>query len=200
MTKFIRSEILALHQYKLDAYPKATKLNQNENPYDIPGAVKAKVLESLVLTPWNRYPLFQPFDLIQKLADFYLWPKEGIAISNGSNVLIQAITLATAMNERVLTLNPTFGLYELEAKILGNQVDLIPLGENFSFPLSAILESLEKNPPRLIFIANPNAPTGNLFLKDEILEVVSLLGYKIEDTTSKTIYEILKSKKSMVKL
>ena len=51
MTSFIRPEVLALKKYKLIPYPEATKLNQNEMPYDIPGEIKAKVLEKLVLIP-----------------------------------------------------------------------------------------------------------------------------------------------------
>ncbi|MBF0492498.1 MAG: histidinol-phosphate transaminase [Deltaproteobacteria bacterium] len=172
MTSLIRSEIVALKKYKLAARPEAIKLNQNEMPYDIPGDIKAKVLEKLVLIPWNRYPFSQPYSLLNKLSEFYHWPSEGIAVVNGSNVLIQAIVLATSLKSRVLALDPSFSLYELEAKALGNKVDLIPLGENFSFPLKAILEKIEKTPPSLIFLANPNAPTANLFPKEEILQVI----------------------------
>jgi len=71
-----------------------------------------------------------------------------------------------------LTLDPTVSLYEIEAKVLGNEVELVALGENFSFPTQAILDSIQKNPPSLIFIANPNAPTGNLFPKSEIIKVL----------------------------
>ncbi len=172
MTNLIRPEVLALKKYKLASYPEAIKLNQNEMPYDIPGDIKAKVLEKLVLIPWNRYPFSQPLSLLNKLAQLYHWSSEGIALVNGSNVLIQAITLVSSLKGRVLTVDPSFSLYELEAKILGNEVDLLPLGENFSFPLQAILEKMEKDPPSLIFLANPNAPTANLFPKEEILQVI----------------------------
>lgn len=172
MNAYIRKEVKDLKAYHLSSYPGAYKLNQNEMPYDLPGELKAKILEKLVRIPWNRYPFSQPFTFRDKLAQSLAWPAEGIVISNGSNVLIQAILIATSVRSRVLTLDPTFSLYEIEAKALGNQVDLIPLGENYSFPTRAILESMKENPPSVVFIANPNAPTGNLFPKEEILKVI----------------------------
>lgn len=172
MNPYIRKEVQAMKAYHLSSHPDAIKLNQNEMPYDLPGELKAKVLERLVRIPWNRYPFSQPFAFRDKLAQSLAWPEEGTVVSNGSNVLIQAILLASAVGSRILALDPSFSLYEIEAKALGNEVDLIPLGENYSFPLQAILQSLRQHPPSLVFIANPNAPTGNLFPKDEILQVV----------------------------
>jgi len=171
-TPYIRKEILNLSGYRLKSYPDTIKLNQNEIPYDIPGELKAKVLEKLVRISWNRYPFSQPYTLRSKLAQALQWPEEGLLLTNGSNVLIQAILMASALKSRVLTLTPSFSLYEIEAEILGNKVDLVPLGENFSFPLEVLLQKIKKNPPQVIFIANPNAPTANLFPANEIIELV----------------------------
>ncbi len=172
MSSFIRKEIQNLKAYRLASHLEALKLNQNEMPYDLPGEIKAKVLEKLVRIPWNRYPLSQPFTFLSKLAQSLAWPAEGLVAANGSNVLIQALLLLSAVKSRVLTLDPTFSLYEIEAKVLGNEVELISLGENYSFPTHDLLKAMEKNPPSLLFIANPNAPTGNLFPKEEILKIV----------------------------
>ncbi len=169
---YIRKEILNLSGYRLKSYPDTIKLNQNEIPYDIPGELKAKVLEKLVRISWNRYPFSQPYTLRNKLAQTLQWPEEGLLLTNGSNVLIQAILMASALKSRVLTLTPSFSLYEIEAEILGNKVDLVPLGENFSFPLEVLLQKIKKNPPQVIFIANPNAPTANLFPANEIIELI----------------------------
>ncbi|MFO1518506.1 MAG: histidinol-phosphate transaminase [bacterium] len=172
MTSYIRKEVLELKGYHLTSHPEAVKLNQNEISWDIPGEIKAQVLEKLVLIPWNRYPFHQPFRLREKLSKILAWPEEGILISNGSNVLIQAILIATAINGRLLTVDPTFSLYEIEAKALGCEVEAVPLGENFSFPREEILSALAARPPSIIFLANPNAPTGNLFPKEAVLEIV----------------------------
>src|SRR4029450_6841536 len=170
MANYIRKEILETAGYHLNSYPEALKLNQNEVSTDIPGEVKAKVLEKIVRMPWNRYPLSQPFSLRDKLSRALNWPSEGILIANGSNVLIQAILLASAVNSKVLTVDPTFGLYEIEGRVLGNQVKMIRLGENFSFPLEAFLKDMTEAAPAAVFLANPNAPTGNQFPKEAMVE------------------------------
>ena len=172
MSQYIRKEVLELKAYQLASHPEAVKLNQNEIPQDIPGELKAQVLEKLVRIPWNRYPHYQPFALREKLSQILSWIPEGILITNGSNVLIQSIMLATAVGGRVLTLDPTFGLYEINARAFGNEVQLMRLGENFSFPKEEILRSIAEAPPNIIIFPNPNAPTGNLFPREEILSVV----------------------------
>jgi histidinol-phosphate aminotransferase len=172
MAQYIRKEVAEMSGYHLASHPEALKLNQNEIPEDIPGDLKAQVLEKIVRVPWNRYPLSQPFALKDKLSRILEWSSDGILMANGSNVLIQAVMLATAVGGRVLTADPTFSLYEIEGKALGNVVDLVRLGENFSFPLESFLQAMADQPPSVIFLANPNAPTGNLFPKEALLEVI----------------------------
>jgi len=172
MVDYIRKEVLEIAGYHLASHPEALKLNQNEVSADIPGEIKAQVLEKIVRVPWNRYPQSQPFSLRDKLSQKLNWPSEGILIANGSNVLIQAILMATAINSRVMAVDPTFGLYEIEGKALGNEMVCVRLGENFSFPLEAFLKSMAENPPAIVFLANPNAPTGNLFPREAMVEVI----------------------------
>ncbi|MBL7685600.1 MAG: aminotransferase class I/II-fold pyridoxal phosphate-dependent enzyme, partial [Deltaproteobacteria bacterium] len=172
MANYIRKDIQDIKAYTLSSYPEAIKLNQNEIPYDIPGELKAKVLEKLIHLPWNRYPLYQPFELRKQLAQSLAVDPEAVLISNGSNVLIQAILLATSLQSKVLTIDPTFSLYELEGKILGNEVVLCPLAEDFSFPEQTFLQKIAQEKPTAIFIANPNAPTANLFSKQSLLKVI----------------------------
>src|SRR4029453_18933524 len=172
MANYIRKEILETAGYHLHSLPEAFKLNQNEISADIPGEIKAKVLEKIVRMPWNRYPQSQPFSLRDKLSQALNWPSEGILIANGSNVLIQAIMMAAAVNSMVLTVDPTFGLYEIEGKVLGNEIRRVSLGENFSFPTEAFLKALAETPPAAVFLANPNAPTGNQFSREDMMEVI----------------------------
>ncbi len=172
MSSYLRKEILELKAYSLASHPEAVKLNQNEIALDIPGNLKAKVLERLIRVPWNRYPFAQPLELRNKISQAMSWPAEGILVTNGSNVLIQSILMATAVGGKVLTVDPTFSLYEIEAKVLGNEVQKIPLGKNFSLPLDEILSVIQKDPPSVIFLANPNAPTANLFLKEDLLKLI----------------------------
>lgn len=171
--RLFRREVQKEAAYHLDAYPEAIKLNQNELPYDLEPDLKEELLRRLRAVPLQRYPLPQPMPLKKRLAeDLGLKPSQ-IVLSNGSNVMIQALILATSLQGKVLVLDPTFSVYEIEAKLFGNRVISVPLkAPDFSFPVEKILAQLRKHRPNLVFIANPNAPTGNLFPEEALLEVV----------------------------
>ncbi|HEX5034957.1 MAG TPA: histidinol-phosphate transaminase, partial [bacterium] len=120
-----------------------------------------------------RYPLPQPMALKRRLAAGLGLKPAQVELANGSNVLIQALILATALKGRVLVLDPTFSVYEIEAKLFGNRVIKAALPEpDFAFPLEKILALIRKRRPNLIFLANPNAPTGTLFPAEALQEVV----------------------------
>ncbi|OGQ08810.1 MAG: histidinol-phosphate transaminase [Deltaproteobacteria bacterium RIFCSPLOWO2_12_FULL_40_28] len=161
--RFFRKELLEMPAYHLAEHD-GVKLNQNEAPWDLPVPLKALGVEALLKTPWNRYPLGDTLLLKKKLAKHLgIWA-DNLVIANGSNVLIQALVMATSIDRNILTFDPTFSVYELEANLFNNTVVRVPLNEeDFSIPEDLTLRAIKKFKPSLIFIANPNAPTGNLF-------------------------------------
>ncbi|MBI2339897.1 MAG: aminotransferase class I/II-fold pyridoxal phosphate-dependent enzyme, partial [Deltaproteobacteria bacterium] len=170
MTNFFRQEVLDLPAYHLEAH-EGIKLNQNESPWDIPVELKAQVVENLLRLPWNRYPLDDQLLLKKKMAKLLeVWP-DNLVFANGSNVLIQALTFATSVQQEVMILDPTFGVFEIEARLFANQVTRIPLNDDFSIPKDKILKAIKRR-PSLIFIPNPNAPTGNLFDPDVLRKII----------------------------
>lgn len=162
LKKLFRQEVLDLPPYHLEEHP-GVKLNQNESPWDLPVALKAQVIENLLKAPWNRYPLGDALLLKKKMAKYLnVWP-DNLVFANGSNVLVQALTLATSVGKKIVITDPTFAVYEIEGKLLGNKIIRVPLEEDFSIPVEKFLNIVRKERPSIIFIANPNAPTGNLF-------------------------------------
>ena len=110
------------------------KLNQNENPYDLPEAVKRRVVEQAMARSWSRYPDFDPQELLEKLAAFAGWRADGVLAGNGSNELIEALLLVTVgPGTRVLVPEPTFTLYALLTKILGGEVLPVKLGPELEY-------------------------------------------------------------------
>jgi len=169
--KYFRQEVLDLPAYHLEAH-KGIKLNQNESPWDIPVDVKTAVVEELLRVPWNRYPLDDSPTVQKKLARlFNVWP-DNILFANGSNVLIQALTIATSIERDIMVVDPTFSVYEIEAKLLGNRIVRVPLNDDFSIPEELFLKTMRKIKPGIIFIPNPNAPTGNLFEDSTIYKII----------------------------
>jgi histidinol-phosphate aminotransferase len=158
----VRAEIRDLPAYRFKAHGCPVKLDQNESPYDLPEKVKAKVLDRLQGIAFNRYPDIHAEPLRAALARRHRWPEEGVVVANGSNVLIQALVQACGLGQRVLTVKPTFPVYGLQARLLGAPLTEVPLEAGFSLPLEALLAEMKRG-EGVLFLANPAAPSGNLF-------------------------------------
>lgn len=139
-------------------------LNANESPFNFecPSGIKL-----------NRYPEKQPTRLIEKMATHFQVQKKQIAISRGSDEMIDLLIrlFCTAQKDAILTCGPTYGMYSVYARLQGAQVMNIPLlkNKNFDIDLSAILNINKQI--KIIFICSPNNPTGNLFKKNDILKI-----------------------------
>jgi histidinol-phosphate aminotransferase len=164
---FIRPEVKAAPPYNFTPHPAAIKLDQNESPYDLPEALKAKVLERFQALDFNRYPDLAGESLRPKFARFYHWDEKGIVVSGGSNILIQAFVTAAGIGNTVLTVAPTFSVYPLQANLQGAKLVEVPLNTDFSLPFDTLLSELQQG-QGVFFLANPAAPTGNVFSAEQI--------------------------------
>jgi histidinol-phosphate aminotransferase len=164
---FLRSEVKAAPAYNFTPHPATIKLDQNESPYDLPEALKAKVLAQLETLVFNRYPDLASESLRPKLATFHGWDERGIVVSGGSNILIQALVMAAGIGHTVLTVSPTFSVYPLQAKVQGAHLIEVPLNPDFSLPIEALLNELAQG-QGVFFLANPAAPTGNVFSASQL--------------------------------
>ncbi len=150
-----------LQAYSLRLDRARVKLNQNENPWDAPQAIKDETLKRLAERPWSRYPDFRPQDLHLQLAEFAGWDPEGIIAGNGSNELIQALLMVTiAADSKVLISEPTFALYRQVTTVLGGETISIPLTSDLTYDLQALRQMLSQASPAVTIICSPNNPTG----------------------------------------
>src|SRR5262245_46662273 len=120
----IKPEVRGLTAYTLKHTKADVKLDQNENPYELPSDLKREIVDRVLSRAWGRYPEFVPSSMIRTLAKFAGWPEEGILVGNGSNELIQA-TLAVTLGpgRRVAIPQPTFTLYKLMSTTLQADVE-----------------------------------------------------------------------------
>lgn len=170
---YIRKEVRSIDGYHVSVHDHSVKLNQNESPYDIPEKLKQQALARIAQIPWNRYPSPYADALREKIAAHTGWTSEGVIVTAGSNLLIQAIVISSAVKGKVLTVTPSFSLYAIEGEILGNRVIEVPLDpEDFSLPTKKFLVALKKHKPNLVIFSNPNAPTGNVFPQADLLQVL----------------------------
>ena len=78
----VKYSVRCVDAYTLAARTAPVKLNQNENPYELPESIKRGVIERMQARPWSRYPDFDPHELIEGLAAFAGWKPEGILAGN----------------------------------------------------------------------------------------------------------------------
>jgi histidinol-phosphate aminotransferase len=168
----IKPRVRELKAYTLSPDRASIKINQNENPWDAPAAVKRETLRRMGERAWSRYPDFVPVSLHEKLAAFSGWTPEGVVAGNGSNELIQATLMVTVgEGRRVLISEPTFALYRQVTTVLGGEVLSVPLDEGLRFDVPALLREIESARPDVVILCSPNNPTGYR-IEDEDLESI----------------------------
>ena len=179
--RHVKPAVLSLSAYTLALREAPVKLNQNENPWDLPEPVKRRVLEKALARPWSRYPDFDSHDLLRALARFSGWRADGILAGNGSNELIEALLLVTVgPGTKVVIPEPTFTLYALMTTILGGEPVRVPMtmagdasdgGDvgrmrpihsraGFRYEVEAILEARRASGASVTIVCSPNNPTG----------------------------------------
>jgi histidinol-phosphate aminotransferase len=165
----IKPEVRALKAYSLSPHRASVKINQNENPFDLPSAVKQEALRRVGRRAWSRYPEFVPTSLLERLSEFAGWPYDGLLAGNGSNELIQALLMVTLKEgKRVLICEPTFALYKQVSTVLCADVSSIPLNYDLQFDFVALQKAIAEMQPDITIICSPNNPTGSV-IDDEDL-------------------------------
>jgi histidinol-phosphate aminotransferase len=165
----IKPAVRAIKAYTLAARPAPIKVNQNENPYELPDAVKREVLDAALQRPWGRYPPFDPRELCEALADFAGWKSDGVLAGNGSNELIEALLLVTVgPGARVVIPEPTFTLYALLTGILGGEAVRVPLDPRLQYEPGALVAAARTAGASLTIVCSPNNPTGTLLAPEGV--------------------------------
>ncbi len=141
------------------------KLASNENPLGpSPLAVQAIIDK---LGTLNRYPDGSGYYLKTKLSERFRIPFEQIILGNGSNELLElVIRTFLSPGEHVVQAFPTFLIYEKIVTGSGGDVTSVPLS-NFRIDLEKITHAITPN-TKIIFINNPNNPTGSIIIKEEM--------------------------------
>lgn len=141
------------------------KLASNENPLG-PSPLAVEAIRKN-LSRINRYPDSQGFYLKKKLAQYLKIKPSNIVLGNGSDEVIDIIIKTfVEEDENIITADITFLEYEIISKGNNRQVITVPL-RYFKYDLEAIKNKINKK-TKLIFIANPNNPTGTYVSRYEI--------------------------------
>lgn len=150
------------------------KLASNENLAGCPAEIK-KVLTQAIETV-HFYPDPQCTELKQAFSDFYNMDTNYLSFGNGSNEVIDLlirIYCNPLEGEKVLTSEGAFIAYKVCAQAARVEVKECPLNKNLGFNIEAIKQAITNdNKIKILFIPNPNNPTGTYIGKKDLLSLV----------------------------
>ena len=157
---FIRDNIKALKPYSSarDEYKDASTnmvfLDANENPYN---------------NGVNRYPDPQQTSVKAVLAQQKGISKDNILLGNGSDEVLDLIfrVFCEPNRDRIITLPPTYGMYEVLANVNAVEVIKINLTDSFQPKVDDILNSSNQF-TKILFLCSPNNPSGNSFNNKDV--------------------------------
>jgi histidinol-phosphate aminotransferase len=169
-----RPEIRTLKPYSHAAWlPALTRLHANEAPWRPAGDGTVAGL--------NRYPEPQPKALIERLAALYGVAPDGVLVARGSDEAIDLLSriYLRAGADAILQCPPTFGMYQVSARIQGADVVEVPLERTRGFSLDAgeLLKAWRPH-MKIVYLCSPNNPTGNAFPLESLEAVCAALDGK----------------------
>ena len=148
------------------------KLDANENPY----GASPRALAALRDYPhYAIYPDPEHNLLRDALASYTSQPRERIICGAGSDELIDLLMRAfLTPGDAIINCGPTFGMYPFDAQLFAARVISVPRGGDFSLDIEAVAEAAELHRPKMLFVANPNNPTGTLTPRAVIEQLLEL--------------------------
>ena len=179
--KLIRKELLSFGGYSAAASPEVLegkievatkdmiKIDANENPY----GCSPRVNKALAKYPqFNIYPDDGQEKLRGIIAGYAGTDIKHIVCGNGSNQLIDLlIRLLVNPGDEVINCTPTFGIYSFSTKLCNGVLVDVPRDDDFNIKIGKVKTAITTK-TKLIFVTNPNNPTGNLTSEKDIVELL----------------------------
>ena len=156
-----------------------TKLNTNENPYPPSPRVIQAVCDAATMN-LNVYPDALATEFRRAAAAVFHLDPDWILAANGSDENLTIIVRTACENGQTIAYPyPSYVLYETLAQIQGCIVRRIPLDESFAW--SAETADSIRRQARVVFVPNPNSPTGNRWSVDQLADLVPNDGLLVLD-------------------
>jgi histidinol-phosphate aminotransferase len=173
-------------QVAAEAQPQLIRLDSNENPFG-PSALAIEAMRS-ALAATNFYPDDDCTELRRKLAAHHALPMEQVLVTAGSTEMLALLCqtmLAPGLN--AVTSERSFIIYSMLVHASGAQLIQTPMREDV-FDLNAILAAIDKN-TRIVFVANPNNPTGTMLEAAEIDKFIAQIPAHVVVVLDEAYYE-----------
>ena len=153
------------------------KIDSNENNYG-PSPLVLQTLKNCSKQNISFYPFYG--ELSEKIADYNGFDVENIKVTNGADEAIQGIIQTyLEKGEKLLTLDCSFDMPVIYTQIQAGEVIKVPFKEKWVFPVSDFLSAMEDNSVKIVYIASPNNPTGNIISEDDLKLILEKSSNKV---------------------
>ena len=156
--KTMSSYSSARDDFKNDFDKKLIYLDANESPFD---------------SGINRYPDNKHTELKKVISNIKNINVNQIVFGNGTDEILDLIVrvFCNPNKDKIITLPPTYGMYDVIAKTNGVENIEIPLKSDFSIDKNEILK-LSSSSIKILFLCSPNNPTGNSFDTNDLTDLI----------------------------
>ena len=155
-------------EYGLDE-SKIVKLASNENPLGMPKSAQDAMLAAA--GDLGRYPDSNGFELKKVLSERLDVPADWITLGNGSNDILELAARAVAqLGDDIIFSRHAFAVYPLASQAVGARAIEVAPTASYGHDLPAMLKAVQSSgdKAKLVFVANPNNPTGSYLQPAEI--------------------------------
>ena len=167
------------------------KLASNENPHGPSPVVAAAITD--VLSGLSRYPDGSGYSLKQALSERLGVGKSQITLGNGSNDVLDLVTRAFVdPGQQVVVAEHAFAVYSLSAKSVNAQLVVVP-ARDFGHDLEAMAAAVTPS-TRVVFVANPNNPTGTYQASASVEEFLEVLPTTVVTVVDEAYFEYVKDR------
>lgn len=154
------------------------RLSSNENPYGPSPLARKAMAESINNS--NRYGWKLTSDLVSAIAEKNKLTADNVLIDAGSTEILDLVVQMAALEKgNFILADPTFNYWSERAETLGLKKIAVPLTTDKKHNLSAMLQAITAD-TKLIYVCNPNNPTGTICDSEELLAF-------IKEATKKTL-------------
>ncbi|APM38675.1 histidinol-phosphate transaminase [Clostridium kluyveri] len=150
------------------------KLDANESFLKLDDYMMGKILNKIKDVEFNRYPDAGAEKVCRAYSKYVGINRENIMAGNGSDELIQIIIAALVdKNENIMTVEPDFSMYGNYSEVGGGKALIFQLDEEFNLDVDKLIESVNVEKVKVLFLSNPNNPTGKVLKREQIFKILN---------------------------
>lgn len=175
MAYSVKENVRKLKAYSVESKRLEIKLDANENPYSIPDKIENILKSKVSYENLNRYPDARAVKLCSKLAEYVGNGINGemVMVGDGSDELINIIISAyLSKGSAILLPTPGFAMYNVFSSINEGRIIQFERDEDFNIDMDRMIEVIKEEKPTLVFLCNPNNPTGTLTDRESIIKLI----------------------------